>query len=150
MALSGPQALQHLDDAIRDVRREENDISSKLSKSAEIITKLHENETELFRQLARLRLSPEMLERVTGNLSAAEKAARGMVAQHQKALDDAGARVGELDKQVAQFALDRRDAMAEVEKQQITDLVRNRECDGKQGPVRAAPAVVQDDTAAAE
>lgn len=124
MALSGPQALQHLDDAIRDVRREENDISSKLSKSAEIITKLHENETELFRQLARLRLSPEMLERVTGNLSAAEKAARGMVAQHQKALDDAGARVGELDKQVAQFALDRRDALAEVEKQQkaLSDL----------------------------
>ena len=39
--------------------------------------------------------------------------------------------------------------VSEVEKQQITDLVRNRECDGKQGQVRAAPAVVEDDTPAA-
>ena len=124
MALSGPQALKHLDDAIRDVRREENEVSSKLTKSTEIVAKLRENETELFRQLAKLRLSPEVLSQMNGDISAAEKAARGMIEQHQKMLDDTEARITELDKQVAQAAHDRRDALAEVEKQQkaLSDL----------------------------
>ena len=58
MSLSGPQALKSLDDALRDIRREEDEIARRLARSAELVTKLRETESELFRQLAGLRLEP--------------------------------------------------------------------------------------------
>ena len=52
MSLSGPDALRSLDEALRDIRREEDEIAKRLARSAELVTKIRETEGELFRQLA--------------------------------------------------------------------------------------------------
>ena len=58
MALSGPEALHSLDEALRDIRREEDEIAKRLARSAELVTKMRATEGELFRQLAKVRLDP--------------------------------------------------------------------------------------------
>jgi hypothetical protein len=45
MTLSGPQALKSLDDALRDIRREEDEIAKRLAHSAERVTKFKEGES---------------------------------------------------------------------------------------------------------
>ena len=37
MTLSGPEALKSLDDALRDIRREEDEIAKRLARSAELV-----------------------------------------------------------------------------------------------------------------
>lgn len=66
MSIRGPEALASLDEAMRDIRREEEEITRRLSRSAEKLGKIRENEAELFRQLAQLRLDPA----VQGNSTA--------------------------------------------------------------------------------
>ena len=56
MTLTGPEALRSLDEALRDIRREEDDIAKRLARSAELVSKIRETENELFRQLAQARL----------------------------------------------------------------------------------------------
>ncbi len=58
MSLSGPDALRSLDEALRDIRREEDEIAKRLARSAEMITKMREQEGELLSQLAQVRLDP--------------------------------------------------------------------------------------------
>ena len=58
MSLSGPEALRSLDEALRDIRREEDEIAKRLARSAELVTKIRATEGELFRQLAKVRLDP--------------------------------------------------------------------------------------------
>ena len=58
MSLSGPEALRSLDEALRDIRREEDEIAKRLARSAELVTKMREQEGELLRQLAQVRLDP--------------------------------------------------------------------------------------------
>ena len=53
MSLSGPEALRSLDEALRDIRREEDEIAKRLARSAELVTKFKETESELLRQLAK-------------------------------------------------------------------------------------------------
>jgi hypothetical protein len=50
MSLSGPEALRSLDEALRDIRREEDEIAKRLARSAELVTKFKETESELLRQ----------------------------------------------------------------------------------------------------
>ena len=40
MSLSGPDALRSLDEALRDIRREEDEIAKRLAHSADLITKM--------------------------------------------------------------------------------------------------------------
>ena len=47
MSLSGPDALRSLEEALRDVRREEDEIARRLARSAELITRMREQEGEL-------------------------------------------------------------------------------------------------------
>ena len=58
MSIRGPQALASLEEAMRDIRREEEEISRRVARSAERVTKIKESEAELFRQLAKLLLDP--------------------------------------------------------------------------------------------
>ena len=46
MSLTGPEALRSLDEALRDIRREEDEIAKRLARSAELMTKLREQEGE--------------------------------------------------------------------------------------------------------
>ena len=72
MSLSGPEALRSLDEALRDVRREEDEIAKRLARSAELITKMREQEGELLSSLAQVRLDPAIQAELRGQISAAE------------------------------------------------------------------------------
>lgn len=82
MSLSGPEALRSLDEALRDIRREEDEIAKRLARSAELVTKFKETESELLRQLAEVRLEPDVQAVLTGRLSQAELKARDMLSKH--------------------------------------------------------------------
>ena len=82
MTLSGPEALKSLEDALRDVRRDEDEIAKRLARSAELITKMREQEGELLRQLAAVRLDPATQAELAGTLSQAELKARQQLKAH--------------------------------------------------------------------
>ena len=128
MSLSGPQALKSLDDALRDIRREEDEIAKRLARSAELVTKLRETESELFRQLAGLRLEPATQAELTGRLSQAESKARDLLARHGNDLAAAEGELEALDKQIAALASERGEvgrkaAAAQAELKRIADRV---------------------------
>src|SRR5882724_2294852 len=59
MSLSGPDALRALDEALRDIRREEDEIAKRASRGAELLIKLYAQEAELYRLLGAIRLDAE-------------------------------------------------------------------------------------------
>lgn len=118
MALNGPEALRSLDDAIRDIRQEEAEVSKRVSRGAERVTKIRSNEAELFRRLAKIRLEPAVQEEIEGRLLRAEKAARDVLAGQAKHIAEAEAEIKKLDKSVAEMSKTRRTALAEVDAQQ--------------------------------
>lgn len=56
MTLSGPDALRALDEALRDIRREEDEIAKRAARGAELLIKLFAQEAELYRLLGAIRL----------------------------------------------------------------------------------------------
>lgn len=118
MALSGPEALRSLDDAIRDIRQEEADVSKRVARGAERVAKIRSNEAELFRRLAKIRLDPEVQAEIDGRLLRAEKAARDVLTGHAQQIVDAEAGIKKQDKAIADLAKARRAALAEVDAQQ--------------------------------
>lgn len=107
MSLSGPEALRSLDEALRDIRREEDEIAKRLARSAELVTKFKETESELLRQLAEVRLEPDVQAVLTGRLSQAELKARDMLSKHGANLSAAESELMGLDKQIAALAKER-------------------------------------------
>src|SRR3569623_1475377 len=51
MALTGPDALRALDEALRDIRREEDEIAKRSARSSELLIKLYAQEADLYRLL---------------------------------------------------------------------------------------------------
>lgn len=128
MSLSGPDALKSLDDALRDIRREEDEIAKRLARSAELVTKFRENESELLRQLASIRLDPATQKELGERLSQAELKARDMLDKHGNDLSAVEDGLKQLDKQIAAFATERGEqtkavAAAEGELKAIADRV---------------------------
>lgn len=115
MAISGPEALRSLDDAVRDIRREEDGIAKRLARGAERVAKLRETEAELFRQLAEIRMSPDVRAELSGRLIQAEERAHEMIAEHARDVKKADARLKELDGQVAGKARARRKVLDEID-----------------------------------
>lgn len=107
MTLSGPEALHSLDEALRDIRREEDEIAKRLNRSAEMITKIRETEGDLFRQLAAVRLDPATQAQLAGQLSQAETRARGMLKQHASKLSATEKRLKDLDQAITDRAAER-------------------------------------------
>lgn len=107
MSLSGPEALKSLDDALRDIRREEDEIAKRLARSAELVTKFRETESELFRQLAGVRLDPATQQELGDRLSQAELKSRDMLDKHGGELSAVEAALKELDRQIAGLATER-------------------------------------------
>src|SRR5829696_219072 len=103
MSLSGPDALRSLDEALRDIRREEDEIAKRLARSAELVTKIRATEGELFRQLAKVRLDPSMQAELSGRLSDAEVRAREQLKQHGVATSEAEAKLKTLDTTIAEL-----------------------------------------------
>ena len=118
MSIRGPEALASLDEAMRDIRREEEDINKRLARSAEKLGKIKENEAELFRQLAQLRLDPAVQGELDGRISAAEGKARDMLKAHAKELGKAEKDIAAIDATLAQLTLDRAAALKAFETHQ--------------------------------
>ena len=116
MSLSGPEALRSLDEALRDVRREEDDIAKRVARSAELVAKFRETESELLRELAKLRLEPSTQAELGDRLGQAELKARDMLARHGDSLSAAEAGLRTLDAQIAALAAERAEKTAAVER----------------------------------
>ena len=118
MSIRGPQALASLDEAMRDIRREEDEISRRLARSAERLSKMRESEAELFRQLAQLRLDPGVQGELDGRISLAESKAREMLKDHARHLSQAEEGLAAADAELAGLTEQRAQALAELETRQ--------------------------------
>ena len=118
MAISGPQALNSLEEALRDIRREEDEISKRLARSSERIGKLRENEADLLRQLAVVRLDPATQSQLAQTISQAELKARDMIKKHAGELASTEEALKTLDATIARLTQDRAAALAEVDRRQ--------------------------------
>lgn len=116
MPLNGPEAMRSLDDAVRDIRREEDEIAKRMARSTERAAKLREAEADLLRKLAATRLQDET--GLAGHLSEAETRARAMVEQHSADVVKIEAELKALDAEIAAKARTRRDSLGAVDKAQ--------------------------------
>jgi len=115
MTIRGPQALASLEEALRDIRREEDDLSKRLARASERITKIRENEAELFRKLARVRLDPGVQSELEGRISASEGKAREMLKAHADELSTTEKTLSDLDAEIARLTDLRGQASREFE-----------------------------------
>jgi hypothetical protein len=116
MTISGPEALRSLDEALRDIRREEDEIAKRLARSAELVTRMREQEGELLRQLARVRLDPATQAELAGRISQAERKARDMLKTHGDDLAASETRLRELDTAIAGATAERAGLQADAER----------------------------------
>ena len=115
MAVSGPEAIRSLDDAVRDIRREESAIGKRLSRSAERVGKIREGEAELFRKLAEIRLSPVVQKQIDGRLSTAEKEARLALKAHAAEITASQNLLKTVDRKIASLATARHETLDKLE-----------------------------------
>ncbi|GHA32109.1 hypothetical protein GCM10007989_30220 [Devosia pacifica] len=136
MSVRGPEALASIEDALRDIRREEDDLSRRLARSAERLGKFRETESELFRQLARIRLAPDVQAEMDTQLSHAEAEARGMLTNHNKNLESAEARLEDLEADLSRLAAVRAEAAADLatRRAELTALAQKVEASVRQQP----------------
>jgi hypothetical protein len=147
MSLSGPEALRSLDEALRDVRREEDEIAKRLARSAELITRMREQEGELLSSLAQVRLDPATQAELRGQISAAELRARDMLKTHGEDLAASETTLKALDADITKAIADRTQLQDDAtrrndELKALSDRVRPQ--------LQSAPAFAQKLAAARE
>ncbi|KKB13147.1 hypothetical protein VE25_03440 [Devosia geojensis] len=118
MTIRGPEALASLEEALRDIRREEDEISKRLARATDIITKMRETEAELFRKLAQVRLDPSVQRELEGRISQSESKAREMLKSHAEALAGTESELAEIDAEINRLTGDRGEALKDVEAHQ--------------------------------
>ncbi|MCF6344443.1 MAG: hypothetical protein L3J15_07220, partial [Devosiaceae bacterium] len=118
MAISGPNALKKLDEALRDIRSEEQKISRLLARSSERSAKLKETQSALFRQLANAQLEGVAREEIGEQFSRAEKQAHSILEKHDVLLNDVENQLKKLDAQVASKATKRHEILNELNQAQ--------------------------------
>lgn len=115
MSLAGPDALRSLEEALRDIRREEDEIARRLARSTELIEKLREQEGDLLLQLAAGRFDPADEAALAAALSVAGHQAREVLKGHGDDLAAVETRLVSLDAEIARASLDRAGLRAEAE-----------------------------------
>ena len=118
MSLSGPQALSSLEEALRDVRREEDEIARRLAKSNEVAAKFRESEADLFRQLATVRLDPAAQTQLSDSISQVELRARERLKQHAGELAATEQALLGIDARIAELNGTRALRLAEIDRRQ--------------------------------
>lgn len=118
MGLSGPEAMKSLDDAIRDIRREEQEIGGRLARRTERVVKLRESEAELFSQLAQTRLDPEVRQALEGRISKAEKNAQAVADRVLAESAEIETALAEIDRTISDQARMRRRLLETLETEQ--------------------------------
>ena len=133
MSVSGPQAMRALDDALRDIRREEDDITKRIARANERVGKLRETELGQLRAVAKVRLSPEVQKELAGTLSQAESRARELLKSHAAAMADMERALTGKEADLAKLSAERQELLENTQKWQA-------EIDALEAPVKAALA----------
>ncbi|WP_417584005.1 hypothetical protein [Pelagibacterium sp.] len=133
MSVSGPQAMRALDDALRDIRREEDDITKRIARANERVGKLRETESGQLRALAAVRLSPDVQSELAGKLSQAETRAREMLKNHAAAMADMEKTLAAKEAALAKLSTERQELLENAAEWQA-------EIDALDAPVKAALA----------
>ncbi|SMQ58228.1 hypothetical protein SAMN06295905_0044 [Devosia lucknowensis] len=103
---------------MRDIRREEDEVSKRVARAAERLSKTREHEAELFRQLSRLRLDPTLQGELDGQISGAEARARDTLKAHARDVTKAEKAMNDLDARRTALSERRAAALATLEGQQ--------------------------------
>jgi len=119
MSLSGPKVLDALDDALRDIRREEGEILHKLSRTAERTAKVRETEGELLREFAAGRLLPEQEVELAGRLVSAQSRARQALDERAAEMTAATERLDILDREFSELLHSRSERLHDIDRQQM-------------------------------
>jgi hypothetical protein len=120
MTLGGPQVLAALDEALRDIRREEDDILRKLGRGLERLAKVREAEGELLRQMAHGRLTPELEARLGDDVVRTGTEARQALKQRASAMAATAAGLKVIELRVAEQLAARATMLAEITEQQAS------------------------------
>src|SRR3954469_22992321 len=125
MSISGPDALRSIEEALRDIRREEDEALHRLAHSVELMTKLRTQEAELFRQLCAHGAAPEAGEALAAAVAKADAA----LAAHDEGLTMLDARISALDDDIARISAARAElrtdaAQREAELEALAERVR--------------------------
>ena len=118
MSLSGPKVLEALEEALRDLRHEEDDILRKLVRSAERMAKIEETEAELLSAFARVRLPPEQADRLLAPVEAAAAATRNVLTGRARDVAAGVERLAGLDRELATLSAQRTSALTAIDHQQ--------------------------------
>jgi hypothetical protein len=114
MTLSGPDALRALDDALRDIRREEDEVAKRAARHAELLIKLRSQEAELYRQLGASRLEPGLRARQAGQLAQINAAVESGIARYDAAFAEAEAGLQHIEAALARGNADRSSLQSDV------------------------------------
>lgn len=115
MSISGPEALAALNEALRDLRREEDDILRKLMRGLERLAKIRDSESELLRQLAGLTLPAETGGQLVGAVSRAARALRDSLDARGRDFAAAGQRRRQLETALAEHRAERARRLGEID-----------------------------------
>ena len=114
MALSGPDALRALDDALRDIRREEDEVAKRAARHAELLVKLRSQEAELYRQIGAGRLEPGLRAKQASRLAQINGAVQSAIARYDAAFADAEAGLQHIEAAIARGNADRSSLQSEA------------------------------------
>ncbi|WP_404400094.1 hypothetical protein [Pelagibacterium halotolerans] len=114
VGLSGPNALKALDDALKDIRREEDQITRRISRATERMGKLRETELAQLRALAEVRLTEETRADLAGRMTRAEEQAHEMLRAHGEAMEELQDQLAEQDKTLDALTHERSEVLAEL------------------------------------
>ncbi|AEQ50063.1 hypothetical protein KKY_15 [Pelagibacterium halotolerans B2] len=123
--------MRALDDALRDIRREEDEITKRIARANERVGKLRETELGQLRALAAVRLSPEVQSELAGTLGRAETSAREMLKGHAAAMADMEKALDDKEADLAKLTAERQELLENIQTWQA-------EIDALGEPVRAA------------
>lgn len=112
--LTGPALLGALDDALRDIRREEDEITRRIARTTDRIGKLRETEAAQVRALAEHMLAGDEREGIEARLAGAETRAREMLGAHARAMDALEAELGTHETALARLSAERLEALEAI------------------------------------
>jgi hypothetical protein len=101
MVLSGPDALRALEEALRDIHREETEAAHRVSRSAELIARTREQEAALLLALCQSRPEADPGGSLAKAVEAAEANMHAMLAPHAAGLTDVEAALAAVDSEIA-------------------------------------------------
>lgn len=117
MSIKGPAALAALDEALRDIRREEDEILRKLARGLERAAKFRESAGELLRQIASARLKEETGAALSAAIMRATAESRGTLAERSAELTRNAERLRATERKFGEFTAARAAALDEVDRQ---------------------------------